>query len=108
MIQRLATNPAIEVDTTGLEINTLGEARGDAGTGLAAPPERERHGTRSPARHWHWAGRSARTVLRLPESAGAAECDHARGSAGRRAACLCGCRRATVAERREGPGCGAL
>ena len=39
MIHRIATTPASEVDTAGLEINTFGDARGDAGTGLAAPPE---------------------------------------------------------------------
>lgn len=39
MIHRVATKPASEVDTSGLEINTLGAASGDAGTGLAAPPD---------------------------------------------------------------------
>jgi TRAP-type mannitol/chloroaromatic compound transport system permease large subunit len=39
MIHRIATNPATEVDTAGLEINTFGEPAADAGTGLAAPPD---------------------------------------------------------------------
>jgi TRAP-type mannitol/chloroaromatic compound transport system permease large subunit len=39
MIHRVATNPASEVDTAGLEINTFGDARPDVGTGLAAPPD---------------------------------------------------------------------
>jgi TRAP-type mannitol/chloroaromatic compound transport system permease large subunit len=41
LMYRAATNPAVEVSTAGLEINTslLGTATSDSGTGLAVPPE---------------------------------------------------------------------